>query len=125
MKHAPDSGGIGCGEALAQLVSDTLGAVGGVGLAMGKHGLTIRISYHPASVLVRGGGAVSRLGSFNPAPDGAAVNLKATCEFALGDTALVEPLNFSPLCHGQGGLGVILHVSPAFVSVAPPLGVLT
>lgn len=54
MQYPPDSGGIRGGEALAQLVSNALRTVSGVGLAMGKHGLTIRISDYPASVLVRG-----------------------------------------------------------------------
>jgi hypothetical protein len=54
VQYPPDSGGIRGGEALAQLVSNALRTVGGVDLAMRKNGLTIRISDHPASVLVRG-----------------------------------------------------------------------
>jgi hypothetical protein len=125
VKHAPDCGNIGCWEAVAQLVSDPLGAMGGVGLAMCQYSLTIRVSHYPASVLMRGRRAVGQLGSLNPATDGAAVHMKATCEFALGDAAMEEPLNLSSLCRGQSRLRVVLHRSPTFASVAPPAGVLT
>lgn len=92
---------------------------------MVKYSLAILFRHDATAVVVRCRGAVGELGSLSPAPDGAAVNVKAACEFALGDTALVEPLNFSPLRHSQGGLRVVLHVSPVFVSVAPPVGMLT
>ena len=109
MQDTPDSGRIGGGKAVTQIMGNAFGTLTRLGVACGEHGRTVLLGYHLPPMVVGCRRAVHGIGAPNPALDGSAMNPKATRQFRLRHASGIQLLDVCALAASQRRVCVIVH----------------